>query len=548
MKKTFGLFIILLVSIFHQVSAQPNYSAPKLIVTIVVDQMRQDYLYRFWDLYGNEGFKKLATEGYNFGNCHYNYFPTYTAAGHSCVSTGTTPSVSGIVGNDWYENRTGEKMYCVSDRSVSGVGTTNNAGMMSPKNLKSSTVGDELKLATNYRSKVYSVALKDRGSILLAGHLADAAYWMDLSEGNFISSTYYIKELPSWVKDFNRRKLVDKYLNQTWNPIISTKTLEKYTDIDNSPFENVFKGKITPTFPYVLKDLEKDQGKELIATTPFGNTITFDFAEALIKNEKLGKSGSGVPDVLYISLSSPDYIGHFFGIRSMEIADTYLRLDKEIASFIKLLESQIGNGEFMIVLTADHAGADNPVYLNSKKMGTRFFKDNVVKVDLRQHLEEKFGEDVIDGYKNLQIYLNHELIKEKQIDVQELNSEIRDFLIKREGVNNVMSAEAIANGSSSNEILQMYMRGYSPDRSGDIYILLQPGWVDMSWSEQGTTHGSPYTYDTHVPLLFYGRHIPKGFSYDRVHVTQIAPTITSFLGIIPPNGCLATPLIQYFKK
>lgn len=548
MKKYSIVIAVIILSLCKDVLAQPYQPAPKLIVHIVVDQMRQDYLYRFWDLYGNEGFKKMVGEGYNFANCHYNYFPTYTAAGHACVSTGATPSIHGIVGNDWYENLTGEKMYCVADKTVQSVGTESGAGMMSPANLKSSTVGDELRLATQNRSRVFGIALKDRGAILAAGHLANAAYWMDQEEGNFITSTYYMDVLPGWVKDFNKRKLVDKYLNQTWNPSISIKTLEKYTDVDNSPFENLFKGKKTPTFPYNLKELQKENGKKIIANTPYGNTVTFDFAEALVKNEKLGRSGSGVPDMLYLSLSTPDYVGHFFGIRSMELADVYLRLDKELASFIKLLENQIGRDEFVIVLTADHAGADNPLYLASKKMKTNFFKNNVVRVELREYLESTLGVDVIEGYNNLQIYLDKKLMADKNIDMHKVNLLIKEYLIQQAGVKNVYSADVIAAGSLNDEVVQMYKRGHSPDRCGDVYILLQPGWVDMSWSEQGTTHGSPYTYDTHVPLLFYGKNIKKGHSYDKVNVTQIAPSISAMLGIIPPSGSFQSPLIHYILK
>lgn len=531
-----------------QLSAQSYYQKPKLIVNIVVDQMRQDYLYRFWDLYGNEGFKKLVNGGYNFANTHYSYYPTYTAAGHANVSTGATPSVHGIVGNDWYENATGEKMYCTRDWSVKGVGTETSSGQMSPKNLKTSTFGDELRLANNYRTRVFGISMKDRGAILCAGHLADAAYWFQGDESNFITSTYYMKDLPGWVKDFNNRKLTDKYLNQTWNPILSTRTLEKYTDVDDNPFEGKFAGKSSPTFPYNLKDLRKDNGNELILTTPFGNTLAFDFAEALIKNEKLGKSGSGVPDVLYLSLSSTDYIGHFFGIRSMEVADTYLRLDRDLASFIKLLENQVGRGEFMIVLTADHAAADNPAYMTSKRFATGLFRNNLIKVDLRQHLEQKFGHDLIEGYKNLQIYLNKSLIAEQGINEDEVKKEIYNFMRFKPGVQKVFNADILAQGNQTDDIMKLYMRGYSADRCGDVYIMLLPGWIGMDWQEIGTTHGSPYTYDTHVPLLFYGKNIPKGFTYDKTSVSQLAATLSSLMGIVPPNGCTVEPLIDYFTK
>ncbi|MCO5230291.1 MAG: alkaline phosphatase family protein [Chitinophagales bacterium] len=551
MKKHFIVIIFLFFGGSWSVMAQPNGAQPKLIVNIVVDQMKQDYLFRFWNLYGEEGFKKMVNEGYNFANCQYSYFPTYTAAGHACIGTGTTPSVNGIVGNDWYENNSGEKMYCVSDKSVQSVGTETASGQMSPRNLLSSTIGDELRLATNNRSKVFGISLKDRGAILPPGHLANAAYWLDPNEGNFISSTYYMSELPSWVKDFNKKNLVDKYLNQTWKTSVSVKTLEKYTEADNSPYENIPKGISSPVFPYQLKELRKDNGdKSLIMNTPFGNSLLMDFTEALLKNEKLGKmkDKGDAPDLLYVSFSSTDYIGHFFGIRSVEIADTYVRLDKEIASLINLLENQLGKDDFVIVLTADHAAADNPKYLASKKMGTDFFDNNIVKTQLRAYLEKKFGQDLIDGYKNSQIYLNKDAIHALNLNEESVKEEIIDFMKFQPGVQKVFSSKLLSDGSITDDILKYYSKGYNPLRCGDVFILLQPGWLDMSWSQSGTTHGSVYAYDKHVPLLFYGKGIPIGKSYDIVSPSHIAPTLSAMIGISPPNGCTTPPLINYFGK
>lgn len=546
MKKSWYLFAFCMVFIFS-VQGQPNYPQPKLIVNIVVDQMRQDYLYRFWDLYGENGFKKLVQGGYNFANTHYDYYPTYTAAGHASIGTGATPSVHGVVANDWIENETGERMYCSRDWGVKGVGTNTDAGKMSPKNMGTTTYGDELRLATNFRSRVFGISLKDRGAIMTSGHFANAAYWFHEKESNFISSTYYMDDLPEWVKEFNDRKLTDQYLDLIWEPVLPMSQLLKYTDEDDSPYEGKFKGVRNPTFPYDLKAIRKDNGNKLILSTPYGNTIAFKFAEALIFNEKLGATSSNVPDVLTLSLSSPDYIGHLFGIRSMEVADAYVRLDQELGDFIKLLEKQVGEKEFVIVLTADHGGADNSGYLQSKGYDVGRFNYHTPSKELREFLSEKYGEDIMIGYINLQVYLDHEKMGRLGLDKQEVVSTIQSFMKYQPGVGKVFSSAAIAQGLVSDAMTQKYMNGYHPDRSGDVFITLKPGWLDMFWQETGTTHGSIFAYDTHVPLLFYGKNIPYGFTYDRTDPSQIAATLSALIGIVPPSGCIAQPLTSYFK-
>ena len=545
-RKVFVLIFICL-SFNNYSRAQANYPQPKLIVTIVIDQMRQDYLYRFWDLYGENGFKKLVNQGYNFANTHYDYYPTYTAAGHANIGTGALPSVNGIVANDWFDNALGRKMYCTEDDSVMGVGTTASAGQMSPKNLKSTTFGDELRLANNFRSRVFGISLKDRGAILPAGHLANGAYWLQKEEGNFITSTYYMADLPAWVKQFNRSGKVDKYLNQVWKPSLSTRTLEKYTDADNSPYEGIFPTKTQPTFPYNLREIKQELGKQLIFSTPFGNTLALDFAEALIKNEKLGKSGSGVPDLLTLSLSSTDYVGHYFGIRSMEVADTYIRLDKDLAGFITMLENQIGRGNFMIILTADHGGEDNANYLKTNRYEVGVFNTSMVTKDLKNKLIQKYGKNLIKSYMNLEIYLDEDSIQSLGISKNQVENEIVDFLKYQPGVKQVLIADQFASNAGGDVWTKRYLNGYSPERSGNLFIMLQPGWQNMSWQKTGTTHGSVYTYDTHVPLIFYGKNVPHGFTYDATTPSQIAATLSALTGITPPSGCVATPLVHFFK-
>lgn len=540
------LLAIIFVSFQVFSQAQPYFSRPNLVVGIVVDQMRQDYIMRYWDLFGEGGFKKLVKNGYSFANAHYNYFPTYTGAGHANISTGASPSVNGIVANDWYEKHTDTKVYCASDPTVKGVGGDGVAGQMSPRRMLSSTLGDQLKLGSNDQSKVFGVSLKDRGAILSAGHMANAAYWYDGATGNFITSTYYMDELPKWVNTFNKKKLWDKYLDQIWKPVMDINKLLKVSSPDDNPYENVAKGMSKPTFPYDLKKLSKEYGPELITSVPWGNNIVLDFAKTLITEEKLGKQSA--TDLLFISLSTPDYMGHAYGPRAVEIADMYVRLDKELADFIKQLENQVGSDNFTLFLTADHAAADNPKLLTDKKMPAGLFSQNMVNIDLRGYLENTFGADLIDVFKNMQIYLKDDVVAEKGLQKTVVTDSIIRYLQNKEGVLRVFPASMLTQYNMTDNLMMKYQRGYFPQRCGDIYIVPQSGWLEMFWQTKGTTHGSPYSYDTHVPVIFYGKNITAGNSFDYVSVSQIAPTLAALLGITPPSASFDEPLIRYLRK
>jgi predicted AlkP superfamily pyrophosphatase or phosphodiesterase len=545
------IFIVIIIAFLASIqtenlSAQPFVQRTKLVVGIVVDQMRQDYLTRFWDLYSEGGFKKLVNEGYSFPNAHFNYFPTFTGAGHANISTGASPSINGIVGNDWYELPDWKKAYCAEDKSVSGVGTDGPAGQMSPRKMLTTTIGDELKLASNNRARVFGIAIKDRGAILSAGHNANAAFWFDGSSGDFITSSYYMASLPKWVADFNRRKGWSKYLDGTWRTSIDIRKLAEVAGPDDSPFENVPKGMTKAVFPYNLKNLRKEYGPELLSSTPWGNTYTFDFAKALIREERLGKGLH--TDLLFVSLSSTDYIGHFYGPRSMEVADMYIKLDQDIADFLRTLEQQVGKDNLLVFLSSDHGVADNPSYAKAQKIPAGQFNLNSINIKLRAHLEDLFGADLIDGYKNYQIFLHHGKIKEKGLDKSAVEDAVVDFLMQQDGVLRAFPSSMLSRYNLSDELMIRYQRGYFPSRCGDVYLVMQPGWLEMYWQDKGTTHGSPYTYDTHVPIIFYGKGVPSGHSFDYASVSQIAPTIAALLGIAPPNGSFDQPLLPNFRK
>ncbi|MBA9076196.1 alkaline phosphatase PafA [Rufibacter quisquiliarum] len=520
---------------------------PKLVVGIVVDQMRYDYLYRYWDKYSNEGFKRLLREGFNFRDNHYNYVPTYTGPGHASIYTGTTPAFHGIVGNDWYNRETGRNTYCAEDKSVKTVGSSSKAGEMSPVNMIASTITDELKLATNQKSKVIGLSLKDRGSILPAGHAANAAYWYDGSNGSMISSTYYMQDLPEWVKAFNKRNLADQYLSQPWTTL---RPLEQYTasTADDQPFEGTFAGEQKPVFPH---NIPAYRGKtfDMLRAIPAGNTYTKEFAVEAIKAESMGKGA--VTDFLAVSFSTTDYVGHQFGPNSIEVEDTYLRLDQDLADFLKFIDGHLGKENVLVFLTSDHGGAHNPTYLQQLRIpaGTT---NNIVMADtLEKRLNQKFGKaDWVSKFMNQQVYLNHNVIESKKVNLIEVQEEVARIMMRLPGVARVFTADNLLRSNWTAGLGMMVEKGFMYARSGDVMVVLQPGWYDNYGRAvvKGTSHGSSYGYDTHVPLLWYGWQIPAGETTVRTHITDIAPSLAAWLRIQEPNGTMGRSLVEYVRK
>lgn len=520
--------VFLLLSVSDGVAQQTlKNTPPALVVGIVVDQMRYEYLPRFWHNLGDDGFKKLVRQGYSFTNTHYNYFPTYTGPGHASIYTGTTPSINGIVGNSWYERRNEAGMYVVSDTAMTTVGGKGGVGKMSPANLMSTTVTDELKNALP-DSKVISVSIKDRGAVLPGGHLADGAYWYDDETGDFVTSTWYRKKLPGWVKDFNTRNLADQYSQRVWTTLLDS-TAYSMSNKDNRPFEGTFAGEKAPVFPHRM-----DTSLARIKTSPFGNTLVKEMAEAAVKGASLGADTT--TDFLAISFSSTDYIGHRYGPNSLEVADTYVRLDRDLSALLNFLDKKVGRGNYLLFLTADHGVVDVPASLNKRGLPGGMFDSETAVDSLEHYLATKYGnESWIEAYRNQQVYLNHTLIKEEGVSLVEMQEAAARFLLQFQGVASTNTAHNLETEGYSDGIQAMYQNGHYPKRSGDVYIQLAPGWLDTSYPV-GTSHGSPYSYDTHVPLLFYGWSIPQGRSNQKSVIPQIAPTISNMLQIGFPSG------------
>ncbi len=550
LKKTFtGLFVFALLANFpafsqnttRKASGSTTLARPKLVVGIVVDQMRYDYLYRFYDKYGEGGIKRLMNEGFNCRNNHYPYALTVTAAGHSAIYTGSVPAINGIVGNDWFDPFAGKNVYCTEDSTVTTVGSTNAAaGQMSPRNLLVSTITDQLRIGTNFRAKTIGVAIKDRGAILPAGHAATGAYWYDSKTGNWITSTFYAKELPKWVQDFNDLKLPNKYLKEGWKPLLP---LDQYVEstTDEQPWEGRLAGNKTSVFPYNFGD----NGFALLASTPSGNTVTKDMAIAAIKGENLGKGDQ--TDMLAVSFSSPDYVGHNFGPNSIEVQDTYLRLDKEFAELFSFLDSWTGKGNYTVFLTADHGVMDVPGFWNEHRLPAGLLNSGEIRKNVTEALDKNFGKgDYIRASQNYQLYLNHAVLKEKNIAIEAVLSVVREALLPLPGIADVINLHALGASHLNSYQLELYKNTNNVRRSGDLQIIPRSGW--LSGGKTGTSHGTPYNYDTHVPLLFYGWGIPKGETLRRTSIADIAPTVAALLHLLEPSGTVGNPIPEALKK
>ena len=518
---------------------------PKLMVGLVVDQMRWDYLYRYYDRYQSGGFKRMINEGFTCENTNIDYIPTVTAAGHTCIYTGSVPALHGIAGNDFIIQATGKSMYCTDDSTVIAVGGTSKAGQMSPRNLLTSTVTDELRLATNFRSKVIGIALKDRGGILPAGHTANAAYWFDDASGYWISSTYYMRDLPEWVKEFNSQNYAERYLKQDWNTLYPIATYVQ-SEPDNNAHEGKFAGSETPAFPVKTSTMYHHGNWGTIRTTPYGNSMTLDLAKAAVEHENLGKGP--VTDFLAVSLSSTDYVGHQFGPNSVEIEDTYLRLDRDLASFFNYLDAKVGKGNYAVFLTADHGAAHNPGFLTDHNIPAGLWDATAAQRDLNKMLEDKYKvKRLVISMDNYQVNFNNAAIKKESLNEDALKADCLEWLSHQPGIAFAVDMQKAQTANLPEALRTRIINGYNIERSGVIQIILKPGYYS-GHGTTGTTHGTWNPYDTHIPLVFMGWGIQHGSLVRPTHMTDIAPTVAALLHIQTPNGNIGVPIGEVLKK
>jgi predicted AlkP superfamily pyrophosphatase or phosphodiesterase len=518
---------------------------PKLVVGIVVDQMRWDYLYRYYNRYGDGGFKRLLKEGFSCENTYINYLPSSTAPGHATIYTGTVPSISGIAGNDWTEQLTGARVYCTDDSTVAPVGAdASDDGKMSPRNLLVTTITDELRMATNYQSRVVGISLKDRAAILPAGHTANAAFWLDDASGKFISSTYYMNQLPPEVDQFNKGKNIEQYLKNGWNTLYPIQTYIQ-SDSDDKSYEGKFPGESAPVFPHNMKTAySKNRGA--FRTTPFGNSLTLEFAKTILETYHLGTGAA--TDFLTINCASTDYVGHFFGPNSIEIEDTYLRLDLDLASFLSELDAKIGKDRYVVFLTADHGSASAVGYSQAHRIPADFYSAKDILDNLDRLINQKYGiAKAIRSAENYQINFDLEKIAQSNADFDGIKKLVVGYLIKQPGVAYAVDMEKIRDAAIPEPIRTMIINGYNYKRSGQVQVVFQPGWLE-SYARAGTTHGAWNPYDTHIPLIFMGWDIHPGATATRVEMTDIAPTLATLLHIQAPNGNIGRPITDLLSR
>lgn len=520
MKKLFFLFSFL---VANMATVLAQVERPKIVVGIVVDQMRWDYLMRYNDRYCDGGFKRMMREGVSCNNMMINYIPTITAVGHTCIFTGSVPALTGITGNSFFIEQEQRKIYCCQDDSVESVGSKNAAGKMSPHNMLVTTITDELRLAYNFRNKTIGVALKDRAAILPAGHTANGAYWYDTKDNCFITSTYYMNELPKWVKDFNKQELGKKYLKQGWGNLLFDESTYVQSTKKASPYE---------------AELDPKEIKH----THWGNNLTLAMAKAAIEGEKLGQNG--LCDFLTVSFSAPDAISHLVGPNSILMEDCYLRLDRELADFFNYLDGKFGKDGYLAFLTADHAGAHNPSFLIDHKLPGGAWDDKTVCKELNKAINEKFGlkDDVVMSAKNYQIHLNYRTIGEQKADVAALKKFIIEQMLKRPDVHYAFDINNMPEYLPA-RLKEQVANGYNPKRSGEIALILENGYSEIIDKRNGiylgNSHGVWSPYDAHIPFMLMGWHVPHGVADNRTHhITDISTTVANMLGIQMPSGCL----------
>ncbi|HKA21799.1 MAG TPA: alkaline phosphatase family protein [Blastocatellia bacterium] len=518
-------------------TSRTTSAKPRLVLAIIVDQFRYDYIERFYDLFGNDGFKRLINEGALFTNANYDFVPTFTACGHAAIFSGSIPAYNGIVGNLWFDRDSGKQRVIVADDNahlVTVKGVSNRDGAPSPKTLIGTTIGDQMRLSNNFQSKVIAASLKDRSAVLPGGRRPNGAYWFSDADGQFVTSDYYFKELPPWVKKFHAEKSADKYFGMKWDRSLPESAYAR-AQAENLPVQRSILG---TRFPYVVTGGDEKPGLRFYGAfqlTPFSSEYLNEFGKAALDAESLG--ADEFPDLLSISFSAPDLTGHYYGPDSQEIEDTYIKLDRVVADLLNYVDRKVGLANTIVFVTGDHGVAPIPEYMQSKGFDAiRIPGKDVVDV-ANKALEARFGQGKwVVNFVNDQLYLDQKLIAEKKVDPAEAERVAGDAALAMDGVVNYFTRTQIVGGRLPAGVgARRVTNGFNRKRSGDVWLVTKPFSFFME-AELPTTHGSAYNYDTHVPVILFGKGVRPGRYNTDCSPSDIAPTIAAMLGIEPPSN------------
>jgi len=557
-----AILIFPLVAVANDKAALPP--SPRLVLQITVDALRGDLPTRYYDRLGENGFRYLWEKGTVYTDAHHAHANTETIVGHTTLATGAHPATHGMIGNVWFDRTENRTKYNIEDDRyrllTAGAGVDKDAEIdstqkaaksdgRSPSAIMVTTTGDELAISTAGRAKVFAVSIKDRGAVSIAGH-AGKAFWFSKASAEFVTSNYYYDAYPAWVDEWNAKKLAAAYSGKLWN-LMNDKGTYLFGDADDKEWETDLAG-FGRVFPHPFGKSDSKYFTTLLTISPAGDELTLDFAKALITNEKLG--ADDVPDFLGVSFSSTDYVGHIFGPSSLETEDNLLHLDRTLADLLAFVDKHVGLGNTLIVLSADHGGPEVPGYLNELGIDAGYsMPENWDKEPAFMTLKKQFGIDkeLISGYNHPYVYLNHETILQHKLDQHRVEQAVAAELLRFEGIAQAVPSSSLREGNLPDTLLnQAILKNFNPNRSGDIYVVFKPHWFinDFDGLEVAATHGSPWRYDTYVPIVFAGMQVPAGHVQRRVLTVDVAPTLAAFLGIKPPSGAAGVPLVEIFAE
>jgi predicted AlkP superfamily pyrophosphatase or phosphodiesterase len=542
--------------------AQDAAAPHKLVLQITVDQLRGDLIHRFRAGLGQGGFNYLLDNGLYFANAHHRHANNETIVGHTTLSTGTDPGIHGMVANLWFDRDSGTTFYNVQDPDYTLVGAegidadneidpTQRAATTdgrSPRNILTSTIGDEIRMHYGPEAKVFGVSVKDRGAISFAGH-SGQAYWFSKSEGRFVTSTFYRDDYPAWIGEWEAKGVVGSYAGTEWSLMLEPENY-LFADRDNQPWETDFPG-YGITFPHPFGSADSKVYTTLLTLSPAGDEITVDFAKALMMAEEVGQDD--VPDFMSVSLSSTDYVGHLFGPSSLEAEDNIKRLDATLADFLSFVDETLGLENTLVVLSADHGAPEAPGYLATVGIEAQDFNfDDVDTTPGLARLKEEFGlsSELIESFTNPYVYLNPEEIADAGLDAEEVEAAVARELQALPGIALAVSSSALRAGALPDTKISRAVRAnFHPDRSGDIYVVFEPHWfvADFDGLTVASAHGSPWTYDSHVPIIIAGAGVTPGVVQRRVETVDVAATIAAKMRTNPPSGAVGIPLIEAFE-